>query len=70
MVKTLDLELQKEGVEISPHHAQFIEASDEAGSSGGCFQMMANIFDAIERARKGPIGPTAEVIDEIMCLMI
>ena len=34
------------------------------------FSGMANIFDAIERARKGPIGPTAEVIDEIMCLMI
>lgn len=31
VVKTLDLELQKEGVEISPHHAQFIEACDEAG---------------------------------------
>ena len=31
VVKSLDMELQKEGVELSPHHAQFIEACDSAG---------------------------------------
>ena len=34
------------------------------------FSGIANVFDAIERARKGPINPTPEVIDEIMCLLV
>ena len=37
---------------------------------GSLFSGIANIFDSIERARKGPINPTAEVIDEIMCLLL
>ena len=31
MVKTLDIELHREGDELSPHHSQFIAACDEAG---------------------------------------
>ena len=34
------------------------------------FSGISNVFDAIERAKKSPIAPTEEVIDEIMCLMI
>ena len=139
VVKSLDLELQQEGGELSPHHSQFIAACDEAGLprnlgkqlihafAGGLqggeldgtrgvlklaadklrcyielslallsrtrwsefylrhwtgktaflatfkrsmFSGIANIFTAIELSRKGPINPTPEVIDEIMCLMI
>ena len=139
VVKSLDMELQKEEVELSPHHAQFIEACDSAGLprnlgkqlihafAGGLqggeldghrgvlkiandklgayfelslallsrhrwtefylrhwtgktaflatfkrslFSGISNVFVAIERAKKGPIAPTEEVIDEIVCLMI
>ena len=139
VVKSLDIDLQQEGEEISPHHKQFIAACDEAGLprnlgkqlihafAGGLqggeldghrgvlklagdklrcyielslallsrhrwsefylrhwtgktaflatfkrsmFSGIANVFDSIERARKGPVNPTAEVIDEIMCMLL
>ena len=34
------------------------------------FSGISNVFDAIERAKKGPIAPIEEVIDEIIYLMI